>query len=484
MAEAPTPNDTTAADASAATSDAAAAEKPKEQYIRTFAADMETVKAGKRPDLKPYKAGASPALDTSVAPSPAVESAPAPAPVPAPIAEAPEIEVPEVAAAEDTLVPQAPAAREEVTDAIEPSSGSVEEDIANLKQRLAAQAEMPAMTTPEERLIAGSSLPPVPEAPLPSAAPEVPPSAPPPERGPAPLHTYSEDFVTHAEDTHASAATVLAAEQDAGRIPRREQPHNSGSNALYIIAGIVLLLAGAGGAYWGYLQYQKRPVPVVIAPTVSAPIFVDTQQAVHGTGTALAQEIEQATTEQLSDGTIRFLYFPPSASSTDSVFDALQLAAPGKLVRNVNASGSMAGILSVGGAQYPFFILSVSSYGDTFAGMLEWEPHMLSALSLFYPELSAPVAANPVIATTTATTTGSGKTTKTAAVATSTAPAPSVTPGFKDETIANHDARVYFDAYGRPLVVYGYWDQQTLIIARDEAAFSELVGRIANSRKQ
>ncbi len=117
--------------------------------------------------------------------------------------------------------------------------------------------------------------------------------------------------------------------------------------------------------------------------------------------------------------------------------------------------------------------------------MLSWEPMMLNDLAAFYPAYPPLQIAAPSVATTTVA----------AATTTDAAPVPSATttprealltyiPGFSDKVIANHDVRVYTDAAKRTLLVYGYWDETTLIIARNEAAFTELAGRLARSRTQ
>jgi hypothetical protein len=125
----------------------------------------------------------------------------------------------------------------------------------------------------------------------------------------------------------------------------------------------------------------------------------------------------------------------------------------------------MAGVVSADGNQSPFFILSVASFGDTFAGMLSWEPRMPRDLSkLFLPY--------PVSVTATTTSKDAVKTPLVSSAA------------FFDATIANHDVRVYRDSEGRDVLLYGYWNQTTLVIARDAAAFTEIVGRLATSRTQ
>ncbi len=94
---------------------------------------------------------------------------------------------------------------------------------------------------------------------------------------------------------------------------------------------------------------------------------------------------------------------------------------------------------------------------------------MKEDLAAFFPEHPAAIA--PVIATTTASTTAP-------AAATSTPPAPVFVPGFVDAIVESHDVRILQDEAGRAILVYGYRDQRTLIIARDETAFAVLLARV------
>lgn len=293
------------------------------------------------------------------------------------------------------------------------------------------------------------------------------------EPKPMPLKTYADDFSQRMKEMKASTATVLAAEQDSTRFVTEPPPQQTTSrnNSIYGIAGGILLIAGMVGAYVAYTTYLGASAPVVVAPVATAPIFVDDREQVSGTGTALVQVIQQSVARPISKGAIRLLYLDTSATSTN-VFSALMLPAPGGLSRNINAAQSMAGVVNVNGRQSPFFILSVSYYGETFAGMLQWEPLMPRDLAKLFPSYPAPVANIPVATSTVATTTT--LTTK------STTSPPAI--AFLDIIIANHDVRVYRDLTGRDILLYGYWNQTTLVIARDVAAFTEIIGRLATSR--
>lgn len=301
----------------------------------------------------------------------------------------------------------------------------------------------------------------------------------------SPLKTYSGDFTDRIKETNASTATVLAAEQDSGaQVPRRALLESPGSNLLYIIASVILVIAGIGGIYAAYIHYRSLPEPVVVAPTIPAPIFVDEREEVSGTGSALIYAMKESVNRPLASGTVRLLYMA-SSTNPSSVFAALAaLSAPDILLRNIHASGSMAGVIQAGGNQSPFFILSVASYSETFAGLLAWEPVLLLYLADLFPPYPAPQASVAPVSTTTAATT-TKKAAQNAASSTTSLqvvapPAPAAQ--FFDTTVANHDARIYRDASGRPVLVYGYWNHTTLVIARDAATFTEILARLATAR--
>ncbi len=328
---------------------------------------------------------------------------------------------------------------------------------------------------PAERLVSVSPVAETPP-PAPAPAPEPAPDTLMPEHKEtlvSPLQTYSADFADRVKDTHASAVTILAAEQDAGPAPEMPAPapvkQPMVSNKFLVITGLVLLMIGLAGAGIAYVRYQSAIAPVAVAPTITAPIFVDDRQQVSGAGDALLGMVQASVARQLSANQVRLLYIATSAPQ--SVFALLPTGAPFVVTRNVQPLGSMAGVVNVNGAQSLFFILSVDSYSNTFAGMLQWENTMPRDLVKMYPPY--PTDVSQASATTTATTTAK------------TAPnAPSVTAGFVDATVSNHDVREYLDGQGRVVMVYGYWDQQMLVLARDESAFSEIISRLATSRAQ
>jgi hypothetical protein len=337
-------------------------------------------------------------------------------------------------------------------------------DLAPLPTAPAAETEAQKEAPPPPPALAPPPAPP--EAPaepeLPTVEEKVQPA---PRSTSGTLQTYAGDFSERMKSTHATTATILAAEQDAAPfVPHTEEKKSSQSGILYSVAAVILIIAGGAGAYIAYTRYLVTEIPVLVAPVVSSPIFVDEREKISGTGDALLLAIQESVANSLKPNTVRMLYL--ATTTNEAVFTALPLSTPSVVLRNVNAEGSIAGVVNVSGNQSPFFILSVTSYGATFAGMLSWEKIMPRSVIKLYPPY--PVTTPSVTASTTPSTTAPST--------------PAGAAGFIDATVANHDVRAYRDAAGRDVFMYGYWNQTTLVIARDAAAFTEILQRLATSR--
>ena len=443
-----------------------------QKYIRTFAGDVAVVQKGGMPDLAPLTPSTAPASPEPVAPV---------APIAAP----------------------SPSWDEKVR----------EETLARLRAKV---AEKEALQPPPIRVeVAPPPVPTPPPSVVEQTAPEVVEVSPPPipvpppviERPPqaveevapletpSPIHTYSGDFSDELKEKHASTATVLAAEQDAAPLVVEQEPRESGlRKAVFLSMGAVLIIGGGAGAYYAYTIYANANLPIIIAPVITAPIAVDEKEEVTGEGVTLMQVVSRSTGKALSVGSVRQLYSTNATTTRRSIFVMMRPQAPDILLRNVQGAKSMAGIINVGNGESPFFVLSVNSYNDSFAGMLSWESTMVNALTLIYPPYPTlspapvvPVETKVVVVATGKSTSKSKIANKSVSkVATSTASVvapPVAIPAFHDEIIANHDVRVYRDAVGQSVLLYGYWNQTTLIIARDAAAFTEILRRLANTRK-
>ncbi len=229
--------------------------------------------------------------------------------------------------------------------------------------------------------------------------------------------------------------------------------------------------------YFAFAFVTGHP-PVIIAPSVPSLIFADEHAELKGTSYDLQKGLVDLASRSLPSGGVAVAYITYSTTTAKgdtvtlpaeggALISAMGLPAPQILLRNVDAASTV-GVVHAGEETRPFFLLRVASFERTFAGMLDWEPSMAADLLLFYPPYPAEVQ-EPV-----GTSTGPVLRTEESIFSVS----------FVDEVVDNHDVRVLRDASGRSVLLYGYRDKQTLIIARDEAAFSELLKRLASTRAQ
>ena len=253
------------------------------------------------------------------------------------------------------------------------------------------------------------------------------------------------------------------------------------------VSALVLAGAGAYGAY-RYVG-QKNFVPVI--ETVPSLVFADEREALVGEGGGLQSAMLSSLATPLADGKVRVFYLTEASSSPargaftitlpgGRLLGALQLNAPDILLRNVG-NESTVGAVHAGAETRVFFILRVLSYERTFAGMLSWEPIMADQLSSFYPSYPAPELPPPTIATTTRMV--KGKLLVSTTTVSTVAPA-YVAPRFVDEVASNYNVRSLKDMYGHTILLYGYKNKDTLIIARDESAFAELINRLSATKQQ
>jgi len=283
------------------------------------------------------------------------------------------------------------------------------------------------------------------------------------------IHTYKSDFADHIDTKDASAFSVLAAQSDATG-ERTVVLKEKKRFPIALVAGILLVLLGGGSVFAAFFAVTHRVIPL-FAPHVPSLVAADAKRELSGEPGALLSELAQIRNEPLAEGAVMVVYTAIASTSSDgAVFGlpqeggelvkALALPMPDILFRSIQQESTV-GIIRAGGEQHAFFILRVDSFERAFAGMLEWEPRIVSDLALLYPAYPLPESS----ATTTASST------------------PEALPDlvFTDEITGNRDVRVLRDITGRALLTYGFRDKETLIIARDETAFLELVRRLAAS---
>jgi hypothetical protein len=397
----------------------------KSKFIRTYAKDVAVLAGG--------KSGAQVKTGVPTPPAPPIV---APPPRPA----SPPVRPP--------LPPEPSAAEREVT-------------LERLRQKVAASGPLP---------------PPTPVAPPPVFKASPPPPVAPSnvEEKLSPIHTYKSDFADRIDQKGATTFSVLAAQQDT----QSKTPSVKKKNNLVLVGvSVALIVLGGGGlgaAVWYVMHSNILPGSPLSAPSL---VFADEQIQLTGSGTELMSEIAALANEPLPEGNVLVVYLTEATTTAKGVttetplaggalIKTMRLPAPDILLRNISEESTV-GIVNAGGETRPFFVFGVTSYERTFAGMLAWERSMMRDLVTLYPSREGgnltPTATSTIIGTSTPV---------------------FVEPirpqdAFTDAIVANHDVRVLRDTAGQSLVLYGYVGKDLLILARDEAAYAALLGRLS-----
>ncbi len=348
--------------------------------------------------------------------------------------------------------------------------------LARLRAKLASQQEeiTRAQTVAPEPLIreAAPDFSTTPEPTLPQTpAIEVPAFVPPTPADalqgiPSPIHTYSSDFADHIDEQKSSTFSVLAAQSDADQSQVLIRSTRIKRSYAPLLVGVAMLIIGIGAVTGAYVVTRK-PSSQPLGVTVPSLIRFDESVEIKGTGSELMAALSNVAQGGSVAGNVIVTYVTgPNATSTTGIpqqggmlIKALTLAAPDILLRNIDETSTV-GTIRAGSESRPFFILKVNSYERTFAGMLAWEQTMQEDIAILYPPY-------PSLAQITASTSP-----QSSAIT-------SQSPVFTDAVVANHNVRIVRDDSGRSILLYGYRGKDILIIARDEAAFSELLSRVS-----
>jgi len=136
-------------------------------------------------------------------------------------------------------------------------------------------------------------------------------------------------------------------------------------------------------------------------------------------------------------------------ATTEVFFDAIESGMPDSLKRSLS-DNFMFGIHVFNGNQ-PFIILKTDFFENTFAGLLRWEENMAREI--------LPIFGNESVSQDIAT------------------------KRFQDIVIKNRDLRALIDDNGQIILLYSFFDKETVIIATAEETLDEIIGRL-NRRGQ
>lgn len=287
-----------------------------------------------------------------------------------------------------------------------------------------------------------------------------------PEPTSSPLHTYSSDFADKIDTDQSSTFSVLAAQSDAGQATRTAPARKR--TFVPLLAGVAMLVIGIGAVIGAYAYMHDQTSAPLAAQDVPSAIKYDEAVEVKGSGDELQRDVANVGQGGSISGNVVVTYVTGISNNDGShipqpgaeLIKRLNLSAPSILLRNIQDESTV-GVVNAGSQTHPFMILKVNSYERTFAGMLAWEQTLPQELETWYPAYASlptqdQASSTPIVVLQS-------------------------NPGFVDAVVANNDVRILRDASGRSLMLYGYHGKDTLIIARDEAAFTALMSRLSAS---
>ena len=295
----------------------------------------------------------------------------------------------------------------------------------------------------------------------------------------SPLHTYRMDVADTIKETGASTTSILARQQNAQTLTPASSSQSEKEKRIllwFAIGGALLFILSIVGAGYAYQYHARKVAPARMALPVPSLVPANTTTELSGAGIVLLGELSHVAKTPLQNGMIKTVYIATSTIENNGVIEkrplpggyliaAMGLPMPAILMNNT-AVDSTVGVVGADNQTYPFFILRVASYDSAFAGMLRWESSLASDMRTLYPNPaeSAPKTTN---ATSTKTQTLSEN-----------IQALSSSASFVDETVANHNVRILQNSAGQSILLYGFANKHTLIIARNAAAFTVLLGKL------
>ncbi len=304
-------------------------------------------------------------------------------------------------------------------------------------------------------------------SPIPATTPLPPP--PPPEQPstPSPLkqiRTFEGDVaeairkqneslisIQRKEEKRRDAIKTLAPNVGAGE-------HRSLKPLLMSLVTIVLIAGGGYASYFAWTTYsEKTALPVLDTPLnqfISTNLVTDVDASTLGRQ-ALIDLVETTRLKDRKDSEMEQLELRRGTEPTSELLSTadfltrLASHAPNPLVRSFDDLF----MLSVLGANpaHTVLLIRLDSFENAFPGMLEWEERLVEDMMPLFINRER-LSEIPTISE------------------------------FKDKTIQNHDTRILRDSTGEIVLLYGFFDNNMLIITDTEESFRTVLNRLQSEK--
>ncbi len=254
------------------------------------------------------------------------------------------------------------------------------------------------------------------------------------------IHTLSSDtFHAIEEQKIAQEKLIAKREQEEVRIKqereyRQQQAKTIRSykfrNILIMLAGVVALI-GASIILLSFINKKIETVPAPIVQTEKTLFLFETKKEIIFS-LADIRDLEKIKakllTEAVSIGN-GVTYYATDPSMRDIIL-TLSPSTPDIFLRTIKE------VFYGGRVNGNFLVINVDSYERSYAGLLEWEPLMMGTN---LAPLFGVVATSSTI--------------------------------FKDKVVENKDVRSVYDSSGQLIFLYGFYNQNIVIFAKNEEVF-------------
>ncbi|GEM_PF-1406578 len=275
-----------------------------------------------------------------------------------------------------------------------------------------------------------------------------------------PVRTFKEDMNAAIKGNNLSLVSIAIKEDEKRRREEEVVVGETKQSHWFAIVSTLLILAGLGiGGYAVYVTYftttEETAAPT--SPNYTSLVFAEKTKVVPTNTLNDTQLVSLLKNEvrnlNASLGTIEDVHFVDTKTNPESIslqrfISILQVRLPDSLLRNVQAP-FMYGVHSAS-ENAGFLVVKPDNYDRTFAGLLEWEPTLVRDLYVILTGVTPESAL--------------------------------LQARFSDVLLKNVNSRVVRDANGKIVLLYAFFDKDTLLITANEATFVELLTRLTTPR--
>ncbi len=269
------------------------------------------------------------------------------------------------------------------------------------------------------------------------------------------LHTYTSDMADAIRIDDTSVIKIALAEKS-----KREKEElykkDEGTpfvKTLLLIGGLILVGGSLVGIYFLYKNNQNKNTPPSIVLKNYSIIPFDSESHIDTTKVKIKNDLAELIKKELekpqANESVRKINLEVNvenkniAINKDSLFQQMQLSAPGRLTRSIKEDYMIGSYKS-----HLFFLFESNDTEQSYTGLLEWEKTFLSDL---YPFFSIEINENNKFL---------------------------LSKPLEDTIIANIDTRVLVDQTKKSILYYSIIDKNKIIVTDNPEVIKEVINRL------